>query len=350
MFENGPRSGSLDVVGAPLQLSTASISGRRHIGRTEARRDVPFGRQVVIVDVPPHRRCAREVAPRERVVDGEVLCQPRPVVGQRDRRPAVTGEVVAERERALDLDLDQPVLERVAPRAGDRVEDPVTLRIAEVRTRDFGDRRSLILQPDHEELVLIERVPAEQDRQVGVVDGHLVDRETRLLRGDLEREAEPAGRELAGDVVDDHRAGMGLVDARPIFDRGSRVERQVEPLNIGLAPAVRKAETLHDLDGLTGPGHVRNVRGLWVRRTADCSLPAAAEPTPIVSAAIAATAAASAKLMRRRILPPLSIPLSYSNFRSSVVARSCERYDEGWCLTNPPFRPFNRPATLGGRQ
>ena len=65
-----------------------------------------LGRQVVVVDVPPHRRRARAVASGERVVDCEVLCQPRPVVRQRHDRVLVRGEVVPERERALDLDPD----------------------------------------------------------------------------------------------------------------------------------------------------------------------------------------------------------------------------------------------------
>ena len=65
----------------------------------------------------------------------------------------MTGPVLAQRERALDLGLDQAGLEGVrAVGLQNRLEGTVAGGIA--RGRHFGDDRSLRLHPDDEEVVL----------------------------------------------------------------------------------------------------------------------------------------------------------------------------------------------------
>ena len=126
-----------------------------------------FSVQVVVVDVPPHRRGARRVAAGERESTARCCASHAQSSGSVTVGLPVTGEVVAGNGNVpLTLIWIRPG-RNASFRSGPHqigLKIAVAGRIAEVRTCGLGDDRGLILHPDHEELVLISRVPREQQR------------------------------------------------------------------------------------------------------------------------------------------------------------------------------------------
>ncbi len=211
-----------------------------------------------VMDVPAAPRVAVAVVD-EVVVNGEVLSQPRPVVRKRDgvvrRHP---GEVVPERERPLDPDVD------VAAVGGDERIEQVRRRPgrAEV-TRDRGVELERVhvaeVHPHGEELVLERRRRHVRRR----IDDELDDREARLLRDDVDR---PAGvARLLAFARERERRPIGRRDAVVLE---LRLEERVAGPVLNDEPSRRKRashrRTLHEPDLLAVPRQVRHVGRLRV--------------------------------------------------------------------------------------
>ena len=250
MFENGPKSAQSPEPHEPRQLSTASIvSDGSSLSVQKLLSRVAFGRQVIVVDVPAveavqRARSAGGLAPERRGIDGEVILEPLPVVRQRHRvgwpRPA---QFWPQRERALDLGLDQAGLEGVrAVGLQNRLEGTVAGGIA--RGRHFGDDRSLRLHPDDEEVVLEQHaMPTvtlrafEPPLEVRIVHRELEGRKTRLLRRD---EAGPAKAPVPDARAGDREAlAVGLQEerrVRPAWSSPLQPEMLSVPLNEKFRP------------------------------------------------------------------------------------------------------------------
>ena len=103
----------------PLQLSTASIASDESVLLVQKLLSVwpsvARSSSWMSQRLKPYCEPAApgHLAPERRGIDGEVILEPLPVVRQRHRGMSQRGPVLAERERALDLGLDQAGLEGI---------------------------------------------------------------------------------------------------------------------------------------------------------------------------------------------------------------------------------------------